>query len=102
MGIIQDNLYKKALRDRKHLMLFGKNGVGIDKIKLVSYSATEISKLTNAQIQNVIDQVILKTTISDHQTDPIFASRHWINILIYIENLAVTSIIMELLMRHNP
>jgi predicted nucleic acid-binding OB-fold protein len=55
--ITQANLRKKTHRARKHLMLFGKNGVGIDKIKLVSYSATEISKLTNAQIQNVIDQV---------------------------------------------
>ena len=63
--ITQDNLRKKTLRARKHLTLFGKNGVGIDKIKLVSYSATEISKLTNAQIQNVIDQV--KKYISDHQ-----------------------------------
>src|ERR1044072_507827 len=53
--ITQDNLRKKTLRARKHLMLFGKNGVGIDKIKLVSYSATEISKLNNVQIQNVID-----------------------------------------------
>ncbi|CAB5371463.1 unnamed protein product [Rhizophagus irregularis] len=64
--ITQDNLRKKTLRARKHLMLFGKNGVGIDKIRLVSYSATEISKLTNAQIQNVIDQV--KTITSDHQS----------------------------------
>ncbi|UZO21430.1 uncharacterized protein OCT59_013823 [Rhizophagus irregularis] len=63
--ITQDNLRKKTLRARKHLTLFGKNGVGIDKIKLVSYSATEISKLTNAQIQKVIDQV--KKYISDHQ-----------------------------------
>ena len=55
--ITQANLRKKTHRARKHLMLFGKNGVGIDKIKLVSYSATEISKLTNTQIQNVIDQV---------------------------------------------
>ena len=65
--ITQDNLRKKTLRARKHLMLFGKNGVGIDKIKLVSYSATEISKLNNAQIQNVIDQV-KKYTSSDHQS----------------------------------
>ena len=50
MGIIQDNLYKKALRDRKHLMLFRKNGVGIDKIKLVSYSATEISNKVKSNI----------------------------------------------------
>ena len=47
-------------------MLFGKNGIGLDKIKLVSYSATEISKLTNAQIQNVIDQV--KKYTSDHHS----------------------------------
>ncbi|CAB5382650.1 unnamed protein product [Rhizophagus irregularis] len=31
--ITQDNLRKKTLRARKHLTLFGKNGVGIDKIK---------------------------------------------------------------------
>ncbi len=55
--ITQANLRKKTHRVRKHLMLFGKNGVRIDKIKLVSYSVTEISKLTNAQIQNVINQV---------------------------------------------
>ena len=47
-------------------MLFGKNGVGIDKVKLVSYSATEISKLTNTQIQNVINQV--KKYTSEHQS----------------------------------
>ena len=46
-------------------MLFGKNGVRIDKIRLVSYNVIEISKLTNAQIQNVIDQV--KKYTSDHQ-----------------------------------
>ncbi|RIA85121.1 hypothetical protein C1645_741827 [Glomus cerebriforme] len=59
--IIQDNLHKKTLRTRKYLILFRKNGIGIDKIKLVSYSATEISKLIYLQIQNVIDQVISKT-----------------------------------------
>src|SRR3954454_21787093 len=64
--ITQDNLRKKTLRARKHLTLFGKNGIGLDKIKLVSYSTTEISKLTNAQIQNVIDQV--KKYTSDHQS----------------------------------
>ena len=47
-------------------MLFGKNGIGLDKIKLVSYSTTEISKLTNAQIQNVINQV--KKYTSEHQS----------------------------------
>ncbi|UZO26439.1 uncharacterized protein OCT59_018664 [Rhizophagus irregularis] len=64
--ITQANLRKKTHKARKHLMLFGKNGIGLDKIKLVSYSATEISKLTNAQIQNVIDQV--KKYTSDHQS----------------------------------
>ncbi|GET51836.1 hypothetical protein GLOIN_2v1828828 [Rhizophagus irregularis DAOM 181602=DAOM 197198] len=64
--ITQANLRKKTHRARKHFMLFGKNGIGLDKIKLVSYSATEISKLTNAQIQNVIDQV--KKYTSDHQS----------------------------------
>ncbi|EXX66428.1 hypothetical protein RirG_123880 [Rhizophagus irregularis DAOM 197198w] len=64
--ITQANLRKKTHRARKHLMLFGKNGIGLDKIKLVSYSATKILKLTNAQIQNVIDQV--KKYTSDHQS----------------------------------
>ncbi len=45
--ITQDNLYKKTLKVRKHLILFEKNEVGIDKIKLVSYNVTEILKLTN-------------------------------------------------------
>ncbi|CAI2188079.1 18722_t:CDS:2, partial [Funneliformis geosporum] len=59
---------------RKHLILFGKNGVGIDKIKLVSYSVTKISKLINAQIQNVIDQVKKYTSVHQShmtlKTDP--------------------------------
>ncbi|CAG8556977.1 5413_t:CDS:2 [Paraglomus brasilianum] len=38
------------------LWLFGENGVGIDKIKLITYSANEISKLADVQIQNIIDQ----------------------------------------------
>ena len=59
-NITQDNLRKNTLRARKLLMLFGKDGVGIDKIKQVTYSANEISKLTNIQIQNIINQVTLK------------------------------------------
>ncbi|PKY49300.1 hypothetical protein RhiirA4_465226 [Rhizophagus irregularis] len=43
--VTQANLHKKTHRARKRLMLLGKNGVGIDKIKLVSYSATDFSKL---------------------------------------------------------
>ncbi|UZO05376.1 uncharacterized protein OCT59_025730 [Rhizophagus irregularis] len=61
--ITQANLRKKTHRARKHLMLFGKNGIRLDKIKLVLYSATEILKLTNVQIQNVI-----KKYTSDHQS----------------------------------
>ena len=33
----------------------------MDKIKYITYNINEISKLTNAQIQNVIDQVTSKT-----------------------------------------
>ncbi|UZO14259.1 uncharacterized protein OCT59_005719 [Rhizophagus irregularis] len=62
--ITQANLRKKTHRARKHLMLFGKNGIGLDKIKLVSYSATKILKLTNAQIQNVIDQGMIRLSTS--------------------------------------
>src|SRR5207245_1038016 len=48
-NITQDNLRKKTLRARKLLTLFGKNRVGIDKIKLTTYSANEITTLANAQ-----------------------------------------------------
>ena len=59
-GITLVALRIKTLRAKKIRNLFGKNGVGIDKIKYVTCSANEILKLTNAQIQNVIDQVSLK------------------------------------------
>src|SRR6266542_6021306 len=48
-------------------MIFGEKGVRIDRIKLVTYSASDISRLNNTQIQNIIDymnnwvHVILKT-----------------------------------------
>ncbi|POG72612.1 uncharacterized protein OCT59_003166 [Rhizophagus irregularis] len=39
-------------------MLFREKGVGIDRInKLVTYSASNISRLNNTQIQNIIDYV---------------------------------------------
>ncbi|CAG8444748.1 7425_t:CDS:2 [Acaulospora colombiana] len=38
-------------------MLFGKDGVGINKIKQVAYNIYAISSLTNSQIQNVIKNV---------------------------------------------
>lgn len=50
-----------TFRAKKIRKLFEENGVGIDKIKCVNCSANKISKLTNEQIQNVIDQVISKT-----------------------------------------
>ncbi|CAG8794721.1 10398_t:CDS:2, partial [Gigaspora rosea] len=55
------NLRKKTQRARKILKLFGEGGVGIAKIKQVTYSASTISGLTNAQIQNIIDHINLKT-----------------------------------------
>jgi hypothetical protein len=39
------------------LMLFGEKGVGIDRIKLVICSASDISRLNNTLIQNIIDYV---------------------------------------------
>jgi hypothetical protein len=45
--ITQVNLRKKTHKAKKYLILFKKNRIGIDKIKLVLYSATEILKLTN-------------------------------------------------------
>jgi hypothetical protein len=38
-------------------MLFGEKGVGIDRIRLVTCSASDISRLNNTQIQNIIDYV---------------------------------------------
>src|SRR5205809_7191344 len=48
-------------RAKNILMLFGEKGVGIDRIKLVTCSASDISRLTNTQIQNIIDYVNDKT-----------------------------------------
>ncbi|GBC03557.1 hypothetical protein RclHR1_00520009 [Rhizophagus clarus] len=54
-GVTPVALRIKTLRAKKICKLFGENGVGIDKIKCVNCSANEISKLTNEQIQNVIN-----------------------------------------------
>jgi len=59
--ITDANLRKKTQRARKILTLFGEGGVGVAKIKQISYSARTISGLTNAQIQYVINQVTSKT-----------------------------------------
>ena len=56
-GITSGNLRMKTLRAKKIRMLFGKDGVGIEKIKQVSYSIYAISSLTNSQIQNVINNI---------------------------------------------
>src|SRR4051794_13104918 len=55
------NLRIRTHRAKNILMLFGEKGVGIDRIKLVTYSASDISRLTNTQIQNIIDYVNDKT-----------------------------------------
>src|SRR4051794_22507956 len=49
-------------------MLFGEKGVGIDRIKLVTCSASDISRLTNIQIQNIIDYVNDKTVTNNDQS----------------------------------
>src|SRR2546423_6489480 len=107
-------------------MPFEEKGVGIDRIKLVTCSANNIFRLTNTQIQNIIDYVndktvtngndqshVTSTTVTigndqSHDLSPVtpqasvspasipginltydrsyFATRHWINIPIYIEN----------------
>ncbi|RHZ69620.1 hypothetical protein Glove_281g10 [Diversispora epigaea] len=56
-GITSGNLRMKTLRAKKIRMLFGKDEVGIEKIKQVTYSIYAISSLTNSQIQNVIKNV---------------------------------------------
>ena len=54
-GIMPVTLRIKTLRAKKICKLFGENGVRIDKIKYINCNANKISKLTNEQIQNVID-----------------------------------------------
>ena len=55
------NLRIRTHRAKNILMLFGEKGVGIDRIKLVTCSASDISRLTNTQIQNIINYVNDKT-----------------------------------------
>ncbi|CAG8659480.1 5500_t:CDS:2, partial [Racocetra fulgida] len=65
-NITDVNLRKKTQRARKILTLFGRGGVGIAKIKQISYSARTISGLTNAQIQYIINHVTSKTVTNGH------------------------------------
>ena len=101
-----------------------KKELELNRIKLVTYNTSNISRLNNTQIQNIIDYmnnqvyVILKTITNgnnqNHMTSAkmislvtfqtsrisqpmithIFAIRYWINILIYIENLVVKILII--------
>jgi hypothetical protein len=65
-NITNVNLRKKTERARKILKLFGEGGVGIDRIKYITYSASTISGLKDAQIQYIINQVTLKTVTKCH------------------------------------
>ncbi|RIB07604.1 hypothetical protein C2G38_417445 [Gigaspora rosea] len=56
-NVTPGNLRIRTNRAKKFLNLFGENGVGTDKIKLVTCSASDISRLTNIQIQNIIKYV---------------------------------------------
>jgi hypothetical protein len=56
-NITLGNLRIQTHRAKNILMLFGEKGVGIDRIKLVTCSASDISRLNNTQIQNIIDYV---------------------------------------------
>ncbi len=56
-GITLGNLRMRTLRAKKIRMLFGEGGVGIDKIKQVTFSVYDISSLTINQIQSVIKNV---------------------------------------------
>ncbi|GBC07675.1 hypothetical protein RclHR1_07610005 [Rhizophagus clarus] len=67
-NITNVNLRKKTERARKILKLFDEGGVGIDRIKYITYSASTISELKDAQIQYIINQtnafILLKAEVS--------------------------------------
>ncbi|CAG8717034.1 12850_t:CDS:2, partial [Cetraspora pellucida] len=65
-NITDVNLHKKIQRAQKILILFGREGVSIAKIKQISYSACTISGLTNVQIQYIINYMISKTVTNGH------------------------------------
>ncbi len=54
-NITLGNLRIQIYRTKNILILFEKKGIGIDRIKLVIYSVSDISRLINTQIQNIID-----------------------------------------------
>ena len=53
-NIIQGNLWIQTHRTKKFLILFREKEVGINRIKLVIYSVSNIFRLNNTQIQNII------------------------------------------------
>ena len=65
-NITDVNLRKKTERARKILKLFGEGGVGINRIKYITYSANTISGLKDTQIQYIINQVTSKTVTKCH------------------------------------
>jgi hypothetical protein len=65
-NITDVNLRKKTERARKILKLIGEGGVGVDRIKFVTYSASTISGLKDAQIQYIVNQVTSKTVTKCH------------------------------------
>ncbi len=65
-NITDVNLCKKTERAQKILKLFGEGGVGIDRIKYITYSTSTISGLKYAQIQYIINQVTSKTVTKCH------------------------------------
>ncbi len=65
-NITDVNLRKKTERARKILKLFGEGGVGINRIKYITYSASTISGLKDTQIQYIINQVTSKTVTKCH------------------------------------
>ncbi|CAG8573083.1 12133_t:CDS:10, partial [Cetraspora pellucida] len=59
LSITLGNLCMRTLYAKKIHMLFGEGGVGIDKVKQVTFSIYNISSLTINQIQSVIKNVTL-------------------------------------------
>ena len=68
-NITDVNLRKKSERAQKILKLFGEGGVGINRIKYITYSASTISGLKDTQIQYIINQVTSKTVTKCHDRE---------------------------------
>ncbi|RIA80192.1 hypothetical protein C1645_839147 [Glomus cerebriforme] len=102
-GVIPVALRIKTLRAKKICKLFGEN----DQVTLKTvFSGNDQShvplKTTNGDASSKLKVNVFTTSRPPiPMTDPIFATRYWANILLYIENLVVKiSTIMVLLTRH--